>query len=147
MKFKLIIDKTKEEEVAVTVHERSSLTEQIEALVMQHTGSDRIIAYSDDEMKQLSFDDIECITVLDGKTYAIDARNKCYRLKQRLYELETIVPSSFIRINKSTLANEARLERFVATYSGGVNARFVSGYEEYVSRRCFAQIKRRLLEK
>ena len=46
MKFKLIIDKTKEEEVAVTAHERSSLTEQIEALVMQHTGSDRIIAYT-----------------------------------------------------------------------------------------------------
>ena len=92
MKFKLIIDKTKEEEVAVTVHERSSLTEQIEALVMQHTGSDRIIAYSDDEMKQLSFDDIECITVLDGKTYAIDARNKRYRLKQRSMNWKNCFP-------------------------------------------------------
>ena len=143
MKFKLIIDKTKEEEVAVTVHERSSLTEQIEALVMQHTGSDRIIAYSDDEMKQLSFDDIECITVLDGKTYAIDARNKRYRLKQRLYELESTLPACFIRINKSALANERALDRFTVNYAGSVDAVFKCGYREYVSRRCFAEIRRR----
>ena len=143
MKFKLIIDKTKEEEVAVTAHARSSLTEQIEALVMQHTGSDRIIAYTEDEMKQLSFANIECITVLDGKTYAIDARNKRYRLKQRLYELESQLPSSFIRINKSSLANENRIERFSASFSGAVDAVFQCGYREYVSRRCFAEIKRR----
>ena len=143
MKFKLIIDMTKEEEVAVTAHERSSLTEQIEALVMQHTGSDRIIAYTEDEMKQLSFANIECITVLDGKTYAIDARNKRYRLKQRLYELESQLPSSFIRINKSSLANENRIERFSASFSGAVDAVFQCGYREYVSRRCFAEIKRR----
>lgn len=143
MNFKLIIDKTKEEEVSVTVHERSALTEQIETLVMQHTGSDRIIAYTEDEMKQLSFSDIECITVLDGKTYAIDARNKRYRLKQRLYELESQLPSSFIRINKSSLANENRIERFAASFSGAVDAVFRCGYREYVSRRCFAEIKRR----
>ena len=107
MKFNLIIDKVKEEEVTVTVHERSALTEQIEALVMQHTGTDRITAYAGDEMKQLSFSDIECITVLDGKTYAIDVENKRYRLKQRLYELEELLPSTFIRINKSSLANES----------------------------------------
>ena len=75
MKFNLIIDKVKEEEVTVTVHERSALTEQIEALVMQYTGSDHIIAFAEDEMKRLSFDEIECITVLDGKTYAIDTGN------------------------------------------------------------------------
>ena len=65
MKFNLIIDKVKEEEVTVTVHERSALTEQIEALVKQHTGTDRITAFAEDEMKQLSFADIGS---LFGKT-------------------------------------------------------------------------------
>ena len=143
MKFRLIIDDTKEEEVVATVHQRSSLTDPIEELVRQHSGQHQIAAYRDDEMALLSFDKIECITVENGKTIAIDHLGKRYRLKQRLYEVETLLPSSFIRINKSALANEARLERFVATYSGGVNARFLSGYEEYVSRRCFAAIKRR----
>lgn len=143
MKFKLIIDKTKEEQVAITVHECSSLTEQIEALVMRHTGTDRITAYAEDEMKQLSFHDIECITVLDGKTYAIDTQNKRYRLKQRLYELEESLPSTFIRINKSTLANEKKIERFATYFSGAVDAVFQCGYREYVSRRCFTEIRRR----
>ena len=143
MKFKLIIDKTKEEQVAITVHECSSLTEQIEALVMRHTGTDRITAYAEDEMKQLSFHDIECITVLDGKTYAIDTQNKRYRLKQRLYELEELLPSTFIRINKSTLANEKKIERFATSFSGAVDAVFQCGYREYVSRRCFTEIRRR----
>lgn len=143
MKFKLIIDKTKDEEIVATVHSRTELTDKIEALVMEHAGSDRIAAYTEDDLKMLAFSDIECITVLDGKTYAIDKRNRRYRLRLRLYELEELLPSSFIRINKSALANENRLERFAVTYSGAVDAVFKCGYTEYVSRRCFAQIKRR----
>lgn len=143
MKFQLIIDEQKDEEVVATVHQRNSLTDQIEELVRKYSGDNRITAYREDELVRLSFDKIECITVENGKTCAIDVSGKRYRLKQRLYEVEARLPSSFVRINKSALANTARLERFVATYSGGVNARFLSGYEEYVSRRCFAAIKRR----
>ncbi len=143
MKFKLIIDKEKDEEVVATVHSRNRLTDEIEALILKHAGADRIPGYREDDIKMLSVPEIECITVLDGKTYAIDAENQQYRLKQRLYELEAQLPSSFIRINKSTLANEARLDRFAVTYAGSVDAVFKCGYKEYVSRRCFAQIKRR----
>lgn len=143
MKFKMIIDKEKDEEVVATVHQPTALTDKIEALVRTHAGADRIPAYTDDDMKMLAFSDIECVTVLDGRTYAIDNKNRRYRLKHRLYELETMLPSSFIRINKSTLANENHLERFAVTYSGAVDAVFKCGYTDYVSRRCFAQIKRR----
>ena len=143
MKFKLIIDNTKEEEVVATVHSPSALTARIEALILAQTGADRITGYTEDEVKILKFSDNECITVLDGKTWAIDTRGNRYRLKQRLCELEQILPSCFIRINKSALANEQRLERFSASFSGAVDAVFRCGYREYVSRRCFAVIKRR----
>lgn len=143
MKFTLIIDKEKEEEVVATAHERTTLTDEIEALVLKYAGADRIPAYRDDDMKMLAFSDIECVTVLDGKTYAIDSKNRSYRLRQRLYELETLLPSSFIRINKSALANETRLDRFAVTVAGSVDAVFKCGYTEYVSRRCFSEIKRR----
>lgn len=141
MKFKLIIDKEKDEEVVATVHDRNPLIDEIEALISKHT--DRIPGYTEDDIKMLCVSDIECITVLDGKTYAIDSKNRHYRLKLRLYELEQQLPSSFIRINKSTLANEKALDRFAVTYSGAVDAVFKCGYTEYVSRRCFVQIKRR----
>jgi DNA-binding LytR/AlgR family response regulator len=147
MKFRLIIDKTKDEEVVITAHAPSELTDKIAALVTENTGSNTIPAYTEDDLVLLPFSKIACITVLDGKTYAIDEKGDQYRLKLRLYELEQIVPAGFIRINKSTLANEAHLERFTATYSGGINAVFKSGYEDYVSRRCFANIKRRFESK
>lgn len=143
MDFRLIIDKEKKEEVVATVHEQSALTDQIEMLVMQYAGTDRIPAYTEDDMKMLAYSEIECITIIDGKTCAIDVHGEKYRLKQRLYELEKAVPVCFIRINKSSLANENRLERFAASFSGAVDAVFKCGYKEYVSRRCFTVIKRR----
>ena len=142
MKFKLIIDKDRDEEVVITAHQRTLLIDEIESLISKHT--DRIPGYTEDNITMLSISEIECITVLDGKTYAVDLKNRRYRLKQRLYELEAVLPPSFIRINKSTLANEARLDRFRVTYAGSVDAVFKCGYTEYVSRRCFSQIKRRL---
>ena len=144
MKFRWIIDKEKDEEIIVTVHNRTALIDEIEALIQRHAGTDRIPGYTEDDIKMLSVSEIECITVLEGKTYAIDSKNHRYRLKQRLYELEQQLPSSFIRINKSTLANEARLDRFTVTYAGSVDAVFKCGYTEYVSRRCFTQSNRRL---
>ena len=145
MKFRLIIDKEKDEEVVATVRERTAFIDELESLISKHT--DRIPGYTEDDIKMLSVSEIECVTVLDGKTYAIDTQNRRYRLKQRLYELEGTLPSSFIRINKSTLANESALDRFTVTYAGSVDAVFKCGYTEYVSRRCFAQIKRRLESK
>ena len=145
MKFRLIIDSEKEEELVATVHGHTALIDEIESLISNHTG--RIPGYGEEDIKMLSFSEIECITVLEGKTYAIDSQNRRYRLKQRLYELEAMLPASFIRINKSALANKNALDRFAVTIAGSVDAVFQSGYREYVSRRCFAQIKRRLESK
>ena len=143
MKYKLIIDKEAEEEIIAVVHAPSSLTQQIENLVCSFTGSDSIMGYRDDEMRKLAFSEIECITVLDRKVVAIDTQGHRYQLRDRLRDLEDILPSYFIRINKSALANEHRILRFDAAFSGGVDAVFRCGYREYVSRRCFAEIKRR----
>ena len=118
MKFNLIIDKSRDEEITATVHSRSSLTDRIEALVMQSSKTDRIPVFSEDEMKILSFSETECFITEGGKTFAVDSSGKKYRTKMRLYEIEEILPSYFIRINKSAVANEKRLERFSANFSG-----------------------------
>ena len=144
MKYKLVIDKEAEEEIVAIVHAPSSLTQQIEDLVCSYSGADSLMGYREDEMRKLAFSEIECITVLDRKVMAIDTKGSHYRLQDRLRDLEEILPSYFIRINKSTLANEHRILRFDAAFSGGVDAVFQCGYREYVSRRCFADIKRRL---
>ena len=143
MKYKLIIDKEAEEEIIAIVHGPSSLTQQIENLICSFSGADFLLGYRDEELRKLAFSEIECITVLDRKVVAIDSRGSRYLLKDRLRDLEAVLPSYFIRINKSTLANEHRIARFDAVFSGGVDAVFQCGYREYVSRRCFGAIKRR----
>ena len=143
MKYKLIIDKNAPEEIIAIVHAPSSLTQQIENLVCCFSGADSLMGYREDEMRKLAFGEIECITVLDRKVIAIDTTGNHYRIQDRLRDLEDILPSYFIRINKSTIDNEHRIARFDAAFSGGVDAVFQCGYREYVSRRCFAEIRRR----
>ena len=143
MKYKLIIDKKAEEEIIAIVHEPSSLTQQIENLVCSFEGEDWIMGYKEDEMRKLSFKEIECITILDRRVIAIDTSGNQYRIQDRLRDLEGILPSYFIRINKSTLANEHQIIKFHTAFSGGVDAIFQCGYKDYVSRRCFAEIRRR----
>ena len=143
MKYKLIIDKNADEEITVVVHTPSTLTQQIEDIVCRYSGADSIMGYRDEEMRKLEFGGIECITIIDRKVIAIDAEGIRYLLKDRLRDLEDILPSYFIRINKSTLANEHCIARFDAVFSGGVDAVFQCGYREYVSRRCFSEIRRR----
>ena len=143
MKYKLIIDKNAEEQITASVHAPSVLTQQIEDLVRSFSGADCIMGYRDDGMRKLTFKEIECITVLDRKVIAIDTKGNRYRVQERLRDLEETLPSYFIRINKSSLANEHRIRRFDAVFNGGVDAVFQCGYRDYVSRRCFAEIRRR----
>ena len=143
MKYKLIIDKSSEEEIIAVVHAPSSLTQQIEDLVCTYSGEQCVMGHRDDEMRKLAFSEIECITVIDRKVIAIDTNGERFSLRYRLRDLEEFLPSYFIRINKSTIANEHRILRFKAVFSGGVDAIFQCGYREYVSRRCFAEIRRR----
>ena len=143
MKYTLIIDADAEEEITVVAHAPSSLTQQIEDLVRDFSGADCIMGYRDDEMRKLSLGEIECITIHNRKVIAIDTKGKHYRIQDRLRDLETVLPSYFIRINKSALANEHRILRFDAAFNGGVDAVFQCGYREYVSRRCFSEVRRR----
>ncbi len=143
MKYKLIIDEAAEEEVVATVHKPSALTQQIEKLVQSYSGTDSIIGYKDDEMRKLAFDEIECVTVISRKVLVVDNEGSHYRIKGTLRDIENVLPKHFIRINKSTLANENCILRFLASVSGGVDAVFRCGYRDYVSRRCFADIRRR----
>ena len=141
MRFRVEIDPDREEEILARVHRRTELIDRIEVLVQ---GRDRLTGYTEDDWKELSFSEIECVLVQEDKTYAVDIRGERFRLKARLYELEALLPDSFLRINKSALANRERIDRFTVSFNGAVDVIFKSGYRDYVSRRCFRVIKERM---
>jgi len=136
MKFKLIIDKALPEEVTAVVHERSELTDKIEALVLQYEGSDTIAAFTEDDMRMLPYGQIECFTVLDGKTVAIDRKGIHYRVKQRLYELELMLPhEDFIRISKSQIVNINKIRSLKPEINRTILATMCNGELLYISRK------------
>ena len=143
MKFKLIIDERCEEEIVAKVHSANDLTTKIEDLVLSYVGNDEITVHGDYELLMLKFAEIECITVIDRRVYVIDKHANKYRTSGSLSDIEKALPSYFIRINKSSIANERTISCFKTTFSGGVDAIFKCGYKDYVSRRCFSEIKRR----
>ena len=143
MKFKLTISPDSEECVHVTLQSKKDIATEIEKLCMQYSGVDKIPVYTNDDVQLLPFDDIACLTVIDGKTYAIDACGQQHLVKMRLFEIEQLLPTYFVRINKLAIANEKQIAKFKATFAGAVDVIFKCGHTDYVSRRCFSEIKRR----
>ena len=145
MDFQLIIDEENKELITARVKKANELTEKIETLVKEYVGENKIVVFSEDETVILEIKNIECVTVIDNKVWAITENGK-YLIKNRLYEVEKLLSSSFIKINKSSVANISKIKRFISTYSGSVNVEFKSGYTDYVSRRCLPLVKRSVLK-
>ena len=143
MIFRLFIDRDKPEEVTATVHARTPLVDEIERLVLQDDVSDQIPGYIEDDILMLNVAQVEYFVVENEKTYAQYSDRKRYLVRTRLYELEKELPGNFERISKSALANWKAITRFKVQLSGAVDAVFKSGYVECISRRCFAELKRR----
>lgn len=143
MKLKIFIDKEKDEEIVATIHKRTRLIDEIEALVLSENTAGEIVGYDENGIVMLCTDDVEAFFIENGKTYASCTDKKRYRIKSPLYELENILPQNFRKINKSNLANMKHIVRFKTSLNGAVDAQFKSGFCDYISRRCFAELKRR----
>ncbi len=143
MIFRLLIDREKPEEITATVHQRTALIDEIEGLVLRNSMADQIPGYAEDEILMLNIAQVECFLVEDERTYGVYSDGKRYLVRKRLYELEQTLPGNFERISKSALANWKQIVKFKVQLSGAVDAVFKSGHVECISRRCFAELKRR----
>ena len=144
MKFKLIIDKNAEECITAVCHERTPIIDQIESIIQKESNDNGIVGYADDEFKTIEFESIEVIYVEGGKTFAVLDDKRTYRVKLRLYEVESLLPTNFKKLSKSVIGNMKKIDRFSSTITGAVDAVFKCGRKEFVSRRCLSEIKRGL---
>ncbi|MBR6785063.1 MAG: LytTR family transcriptional regulator [Clostridia bacterium] len=140
MKFRLIIDKNRDEEILVYAHSKSALVEAVERLVSEEEF--RLIGYIDREAVRLDFKEICRFVVEDNRVFAETAEEK-YRLKFRLREIEEKMSADFVKINQSCLANINMVKRFDASVSGSLLVKFKNGSTDYVSRRQLKTVKER----
>ncbi len=141
VKCRTVIDKERDEEVVIYVHEENELSEEIERLVLGRSQS--IIGYGEGEIVNINVSDICCFTVYDNKVYAVCDREK-FQVRQRLYVLQELLGDDFVKINQSCIANIKKIERFDTSFAGALNVKFKNGYKDYVSRRQLKKVKERI---
>ena len=141
MKLKLIIDKTRDEEILIYAHEKTALIESIEQLVLQDNFE--LVGYIDREAVKLNLAEICRFTVEDNKVFA-ETLSEQYRLKYRLWQLEENLPDGYVKINQSCIANVRMIDRFDTSISGSMLVKFKNGSTDYVSCRQLKTVKERL---
>ena len=141
MEFKIILDKNRKEEVIVYAHEINDTIREIENLICNKKFE--INGYTSKEIARLHIDEIFCFTIEKGKLYAITPKGN-YHIKERLYKIEELVTSNFIKINQSTLANIKHIKKFEASVGGTLMVVFKNGHKDYISRRQLKIVKERL---
>lgn len=141
MKFRLIIDRNREEEVIIYSHNETKLTDDIKRIV--ESNAKEFVGYIEREAYKIGMSEIFCFVTEDNNVYAITENNK-FRMKKRLYQLEEIVDDNFIKINQSCIVNVREIQKFDSSFSGVLKVVLKNGYSDYVSRRNIKTIKERL---
>lgn len=143
MNIRIVIDKDREEEILIIAHERTELVDAIERLVK---GKDSIVVKRDRTLYNIDLSEVVCFTAENNKVFAHMGK-EAFEAGEKLYELEEALPESFIKINKSCIANVRQIKSFEAGVTGTLCVNFKNGLRDYVSRRRMKYVKERLLKK
>jgi len=141
MKYSIIIDAEREEEIVIYAHSRGELVDKIEKLVLE--ANEGLWGYDKNDIVKLDSSDIYCFIVEDGRVYAMTEKEK-FLLKTRLYSLEESYPHDFVKINQSCLVNVEKIERFSSSIGGSLMVSLKNGYSDYISRRQLKNVKERI---
>ena len=144
MKCTTVIDKNRDEEVMIYAHERTERIAELERLARGEAVE--LYGTLGGEIARIEPSETVSFTVEDGRVSAVVGR-KHYRLRERLYELEKILPSGFVKINQSCIANTKMIARFEATIGGALRVVFKNGESDFVSRRQLKHVKERIFTK
>ena len=83
----------------------------------------------------------------DGEKIYGHTREEAYEVRQKLYELEEILPIAFCRISKSTIVNAKQIYSIEKSFSGTSTVNFYQTHKQvHVSRHYYHLLKERLKE-
>ena len=144
MKCTTVIDKNRDEEVMIYAHGRTEQIAELERIARGETAE--LYGTLGSETVRIEPSKAVFFTVEDGRVSAV-VGNKHYRLRERIYELEKILPRDFVKINQSCIANIKMIARFEATIGGALRVVFKNGESDFVSRRQLKHVKERIFIK
>jgi DNA-binding LytR/AlgR family response regulator len=84
----------------------------------------------------------------NGETVYAHTINDIFKVNYRLYQLETVLPSEFLRISKSTIANTGKILSLSKNLSSSVAIQFFNTHKQvYASRMYFKDLKQKLSQR
>ncbi len=147
MKLRIEIDENFDDEVIIRC---KSLTDEIKLLqdvIGNAVDKDaRLVFTLNDTEYYINRNDILFFETVENKTAAHTA-DKIYYTNYKLYELEEILPKSFMRISKSSIINCKKVSAITKNITGASEVLFKDSPKKvYVSRMYFKLFKQRVEE-
>ena len=141
MKYQLIIDKTKEESIVITVHEKTDKIKQIEDII--NSNKYQLLAYNQEEIVPININEVFAIFTNDSKVY-VSLNDNELLIKERIYQVEELLDNSFIKINQGCIVNINKILKFDSSITGSIKVILKNGFSDYISRRELKNVKRRI---
>lgn len=148
MKIRLKIDPNqKEPEILITAPKMNEKIERLyKRLQADEESPEQLEATKDDTSYYLNLDQILFFET-DSKVVIAHTTTQVYQVKYKLYELEQLLGSNFMRVAKSTILNLDQIYSLTRSISN-CQIRFQNSYKTvYVSRHYYRDLRDRLEER
>lgn len=148
MKIRIELDETtKEDEVIIKCQSLNKEIQDVQKVLTEmFAKKQQITFFKGDKAYYLS---LESILFFETDVSGISAHtaDQVYEVKHKLYELEEMLPGSFMRVSKSTILNTNQIYAMTHNLSSN-EVQFQGTHKQvYVSRHYYKPLKFKLLEK
>lgn len=136
MKVEMQYVDSPEEEVAVLriCQNHPGITKLREIIEKASYQTSTISCFLGEDRYLISCEHILYFETIQEKLF-VHTGSKVYEARNRLYELEEILPDYFARISKSVIMNMKQVEFYSPMANGLMKATFHNGEEAYISRK------------
>ena len=149
MRVKLRIevsDECTENEVIIRCANIDQTVQQIQAYI-QSLATPKLIFYKGNQEFYLALEEILFFETEGEQVYAHTV-NDAFRVRHRLYELETMLSQAFVRAAKGLIVNTARIYAINRNLTSSSQIQFIGTHKHvYASRHYYKALKERLQER
>lgn len=147
MKIRIEISDSDDEEVIIRCKERTEKISHLETVIENAVRGDNVLVlYSANTEYYIPKKEILFFETYDGKVCA-HTKDRMYKTVHKLFELESIMPSYFVRISKSVIANAKMINSLRRELTGNGEITFAgTDKSTYFSRGYYGILKDKLEE-
>ena len=148
MKIRIEIDENAhEDEVIIRCKELNENVKKVQQAIKQYSVKTNLVFMKENTEY---FIPLSCVLFFETAEKGIEAHtaDDLYTIKNKLYELEKILPANFVRASKSSILNIDHIYSIEKNITSASLVRFNGSHKQlYVSRNYYKALKQRLNER